>query len=157
MGRRATAISRRIHYEEVQKMKTCSKCHRKLPATLEFFYNDIRLSDGLANPCKQCKKAYEKTEHGKNMNHWRWIKYKYGISPSLYNKLFKQQSGCCGVCARHQSKLGRRLDIDHDHKTGRVRGLLCNYCNKIIEKHINNPEYFKDPIIRKNLETYLGR
>ena len=43
-------------------MKTCSKCHRELPATLEFFYSDIRLSDGLANPCKQCKKDYEKIE-----------------------------------------------------------------------------------------------
>jgi len=156
LGQWTTVISGRFYREKVQEMKICSKCNKELPATLEFFYGDIRLSGGLANPCKQCKKDYERTEHGRNMNRKRWIKYKYHVSSSLYNKLFTQQGGCCGVCSKHQSTLSRRLDVDHDHKTGKVRGLLCNYCNKIIERHINTPEHFKDPVIRKNMEIYLG-
>ena len=89
------------------------------------------------------------------MGRKRAVKYLYGITPDDYNQLFQQQNGCCAICGKHQSKLKRRLDVDHDHKSGKVRGLLCNPCNKIIEKHINNPSWFKNPIIINRLEEYL--
>ena len=139
----------------LQKMKICSKCKDKLPSTTKYFFKDIRLKDGLANPCKLCKKKYERLDHAKTMNHGRAMKYLYGITSDNYNQLFQQQKGHCAICGKHQSKLKRRLDIDHNHKTGKVRGLLCNYCNKVIEKHINNPSWFKNPIIVNRLGEYL--
>ena len=53
---------------------------------------------------------------------------KHGISPDDYKALLLKQGGRCGICQRHK----RRLRIDHDHQTGKVRGLLCAGCNTSI-------------------------
>ena len=58
------------------------------------------------------------------------LKYRYNITLTDYNRLFLQQHGCCAICGKHQSEIGRRLDIDHNHKTSQIRGLLCGNCNK---------------------------
>lgn len=48
-----------------------------------------------------------------------------------YNFMFERQGGCCAICGKHQSKLSPKLSlgIDHDHKTNKVRELLCTKCN----------------------------
>jgi hypothetical protein len=51
---------------------------------------------------------------------------RYGID---YGVMFSSQEGRCKLCHRYQSELKRRLAVDHDHATGRVRGLLCHTCN----------------------------
>ena len=137
--------------------KICSKCKKYLPPTTEFFFQDIRLKGGLANPCKQCKKEYARSEHAKIMNRGRAMRYLYGLKIAEYNRLFNIQNGRCAICEKHQFELKRRLDVDHDHKTGKIRGLLCNYCNKIIERHINDPSNFKNPIIVSGFEGYLNK
>ena len=53
----------------------------------------------------------------------------YNITLNDYNKMFKKQEGKCGICKKHQNKLNRRLYVDHDHSTGKVRELLCTSCN----------------------------
>jgi hypothetical protein len=55
--------------------------------------------------------------------------YKYGITLVDYNKMFEEQGGCCAACGEYQSKFKRSLAVDHDHKTGKIRGLLCKNCN----------------------------
>lgn len=52
----------------------------------------------------------------------------YGISILEYENILKRQNGICKICG-HVCKTGRNLAVDHDHKTGRIRGLLCNKCN----------------------------
>ena len=54
------------------------------------------------------------------------------ITLSEYNRMFIAQKGCCALCDRHQSAVTNRLAIDHDHKTGVVRGLLCTSCNLLL-------------------------
>jgi len=54
---------------------------------------------------------------------------KYGITLEDYNKLYSNQNGCCSICHRPQFELEKTLSVDHDHITGKVRGLLCNGCN----------------------------
>ena len=56
----------------------------------------------------------------------------YGISIAEYNHLFELQEGKCSICGTHQSELKKRLHIDHNHETGKVRGLLCQKCNVAI-------------------------
>jgi hypothetical protein len=53
----------------------------------------------------------------------------YGITPEDYNKMFEEQNGCCCICNKHQSNFKKSLSIDHNHQTGKVRGLLCHHCN----------------------------
>jgi hypothetical protein len=60
---------------------------------------------------------------------WKQHLRVYGLTPELYDEMRAAQGGMCAIC----SKAGnRRLAVDHDHVTGRVRGLLCDLCNKAI-------------------------
>lgn len=71
----------------------------------------------------------------KDMKDRAWkssIKKKFGISVEQYNQMFAAQSGTCAICSRHQSQFKTRLAVDHNHKTGEVRGLLCDPCNRAI-------------------------
>lgn len=59
----------------------------------------------------------------------------YGLTVEQWQELFDAQEGRCGICGRHEDEVlwaeGRRgLVVDHCHETGRVRGLLCNGCNR---------------------------
>lgn len=47
-------------------------------------------------------------------------------------KLFRKQGGCCAICKKPETNFKNRLAVDHNHRTGRVRGLLCYYCNRIL-------------------------
>lgn len=47
-------------------------------------------------------------------------------------EFFKKQKGRCAICGKHQSQFKRRLNLDHSHKSGQLRGLLCYFCNKFV-------------------------
>jgi Recombination endonuclease VII len=47
-------------------------------------------------------------------------------------KLSEAQGGCCAICKKPEKHFMKRLAVDHNHKTGRVRGLLCYRCNKFV-------------------------
>jgi len=84
------------------------------------------------------KRKYD-AEHkreAKNRNLMR----KYGISIEDYDVLFKTQGGKCGGCLISQKKLNIPLCVDHDHKTGKVRGLLCSPCNRLLGQLKDSPE-----------------
>jgi hypothetical protein len=53
----------------------------------------------------------------------------FNITPEEYDEILLAQDGRCGICEK-PPKPGKRLAVDHDHKTGIIRGLLCFYCNK---------------------------
>jgi hypothetical protein len=53
----------------------------------------------------------------------------YNISLEEYNSLYESQMGCCAICKKPQSEVKKRFSIDHNHKNGKIRGLLCNSCN----------------------------
>lgn len=65
-------------------------------------------------------------------------KGKYGITPEyFYNKL-NEQNNKCDICNRDMNDYGKIFCVDHNHKTGKVRGLLCDPCNYglgFYEKH----------------------
>lgn len=65
----------------------------------------------------------------------RAMKRTFGITMAEYEVLWAQHGGVCGICHRAESEVEprtarlRRLAIDHDHDSGRIRGLLCRKCN----------------------------
>jgi len=63
---------------------------------------------------------------------------KYGITAEQYNALVEKQHGACAICSLPCSS-GRRLSVDHDHRSGKIRGLLCVNCNQSIGKFKDNP------------------
>jgi hypothetical protein len=54
---------------------------------------------------------------------------KFGITEADYQRMHDEQDGRCGLCLLPNDMFARRLAVDHCHKTGRVRGLLCSTCN----------------------------
>lgn len=79
------------------------------------------------------KKARQVAAHG------RRVEAVYGITQDEYNWLYKLQGGKCAWCQRATGKV-KRLAVDHDHKTGEVRGLLCGPCNRTIGQFGDSPE-----------------
>lgn len=57
------------------------------------------------------------------------LKHLYGLTEFAYQTLLNAQGGVCAICKGPESIPNRRLGVDHCHKTGRVRGLLCDRCN----------------------------
>lgn len=123
-------------------MKTCSKCKKEKPVN-EFFKNRSN-KDGHDCQCKKCHETYAKKHYWK-----KHLKKTLNITVEDYDKFYRQQKGRCAICGVHQSELNRRLDTDHSHDTGRIRGLLCRRCNLLLGNA-------KDDItILKKAITYL--
>lgn len=70
----------------------------------------------------------------------RWtsqIKHDFGMTKGEYDGLFQSQNGVCAICKHPETKRGpdgqvTKLQVDHDHTNGRIRGLLCGRCNRAI-------------------------
>jgi dCMP deaminase len=72
------------------------------------------------------------------------IKRTYGITLDEYNTLLKRQNGVCAICKRlPPTGFKRRLSVDHDHATNRVRGLLCDNCNSGIGLLKDDPKLLR--------------
>lgn len=56
-----------------------------------------------------------------------------------YDAVLRDQGGVCAICRKPPKVGGRRLHIDHDHKTGKVRGLLCARCNRGLAWFCDDP------------------
>ena len=65
----------------------------------------------------------------------------YGIDLGRYNEILEKQGGGCKICAKTPEEEGKALAVDHDHKTGEVRGILCSYCNKYGVGRFRDPDY----------------
>ena len=70
---------------------------------------------------------------------------RYGISQEEYDRILESQAGVCALCKqpetrKHSSGSICRLAVDHDHKTGTIRGLLCNKCNRSLGQLGDSPE-----------------
>ena len=90
------------------------------------------------------KKYYEEHKERLNdMNRWRIIKHKYGLTKEQWMGIFDLQGGACALCNTHQSELTKALCTDHDHETGKVRGLLCLMCNSALARLGDNKASIK--------------
>ena len=113
----------------MEKTKRCAKCKGDKP--LSDFNKCNKRKDGLRSYCKVCyslRNIQYRNNHPKRYKDRR-LKQNYGISLYDYNLLFLKQEGKCAICSTHQKDLKSNLGVDHNHKTNKVRGLLCFNCN----------------------------
>lgn len=81
-----------------------------------------------------CKPHYMKEWRAKNRAHFdsymrRYARQrKYGLTEEKFNALLESQGGVCAICSQ-EFKGTRDCNVDHNHETGEVRGLLCHDCN----------------------------
>lgn len=91
-------------------------------------------NDGKAHECMTVRRANQ----GPGGTNTRWRMRTYGISDANYAALLSQQGGCCAICRQPPGE--RSLAVDHDHLTGRIRGLLCGLCNTALGLLRDNPD-----------------
>lgn len=145
--------------------KKCSKCKNMLSNTQ--FHKDSARLDGLRGVCKNCACASSRTYKNNNLEKTRayardWhhnnpeksklsgratkLKSKYGLTVSQYDSMLTRQKGVCAICTKPEITLDprtgevRKLSVDHKHKTGKIRALLCANCNHLIGKAKDSPE-----------------
>ena len=80
---------------------------------------------------------------------------KYGLTKDDYGRLSREQNGVCALCRRPETLIMKgtlaKLAVDHDHVTGRVRGLLCRACN------LGIGNLGEDPILLRAAADYIER
>lgn len=91
-----------------------------------------------------------------------YLRKKYGITEEVYQVMLKEHDGRCWICLKYPTN--KPLNVDHDHKTGQVRGLLCFFCNKFLvgrrrrehahlfsstHLYLSNPYDWRDRAIQK--------
>lgn len=86
------------------------------------------------------------------------LRRKYGLTGDEYDALLDRQGGVCAICRQPERLMGRgrvrRLAVDHDHRTGKVRGLLCASCNTVLGQLRDDPEWAADFVRR--MRAYLA-
>lgn len=124
--------------------KWCPGCKATVDVSLFAFSNKER--GILSSYCKTHDATRRRKHYITNTDKAidRQYKYNYGIDGDVYIELFLKQQGKCAVCGRaedrmHYSKV-MRLAVDHCHKTGKIRGLLCRECNLALGHLEDNAE-----------------
>lgn len=147
-------------------MKICTTC--KISKEKEGFYRNKNMADGRDTRCKSCRnkayknwyntdkaqekiktysKEYYKRPGVKEKTRAHGINRRFGISSDVYLKMLSLQKNKCAICNKEEScPKHKYLSIDHDHKTGKIRGLLCNKCNKAIGLLDDNPKILHSAI-----------
>jgi len=116
------------------------------------FHRQRRSPDGLNYKCKACNYAAArrwKSAHPERRAERhranprpainRSLRRLYGIDLADYEQRLAMQRGICAICGTAPTTI-RRLDVDHDHATGRIRGLLCTHCNLALGHMRHDPE-----------------
>jgi len=116
-----------------QVSKICASCNTER-SPQEYSFNKTA-RDGLQSICRDCAREAR-------------FKKDYGISIEYYNQILEEQDGKCAICHITQNenvinnKSGEpaRFAVDHCHRTGNVRGLLCDRCNRALGALRDNPK-----------------
>jgi hypothetical protein len=130
--------------------KRCSKCEQERRLG-DFHKKSYGSRDGRQSRCKFCVKGDDATPERKAQKRAAWsspegrlrdrakVLRRHGLTPADYDTMLAKQGGVCKICGRGPQ--GDRLHVDHDHATGKVRGILCVSCNTTLGK----------------LETYMAK
>ena len=142
--------------------KQCSKCGKN--KSIQEFNKRSKTSEARQSRCKLCCSSYSKSytinnskQLNKNYKRWNsdnpgWRKDKrlqkmYGITLAQYEAMILSQDGKCAICKQPETTVHAKtgetseLCVDHCHKTGKVRGLLCNSCNRGIGNLRDNASF----------------
>ena len=135
--------------------KQCSRCREVKPLTE--FHLRSKNEPWPKSACKNCHRErargyWKKKPLPKEIQRERNLQKAFGIGISDYNRILEAQDNCCAICGVNSCAAGRNFAVDHCHKTGIVRGLLCKFCNTALGQFQDNPVILHKAI--KYLEKY---
>ena len=128
--------------------KRCPKCGETKDHAL--FYRSKTTKDGCQSYCKACcnllSTSYARDNKDKIPTTGYSLKRRYGITSEDYFMMLTEQNNQCVICETKECHTGRNFSVDHDHKTGKVRGLLCAHCNVGLGNFKDNTTLLKKAI-----------
>ena len=119
-------------------MKKCTRCKNTRPQS------DFRVNQGW---CRDCQNEYNREWYHRNRERglkWRrngHLVKKFGITSEEYDQMFEEQGNVCKICGA--GKTTKHFAVDHDHNTGKIRGILCGDCNLGLGKFKDDPELLR--------------
>lgn len=114
--------------------KRCKRC--KCEHDIDAFPTDNGWDYGdICVPCLEAAEEESRLIERRTTTGKFQMERLYGVSNDTYDLILKEQGFKCKLCGIEQEKLGRKLDVDHNHANGNVRGLLCNKCNTTLAKY----------------------
>jgi Recombination endonuclease VII len=131
------AAKRKLYYEKNRERILAANRNRTLSPAAQAHRDAYNRAYVLRPEVKQRTSVYRKawaTRHyGSPERYSRHAAYmkRYGIDIETYERMMEEQNHRCKLCGRQRDKR-KRLAVDHDHATGRVRGLLCTFCNLMV-------------------------
>lgn len=125
--------------------KHCKHC--KEDKHLDLFQKDISRIQGVRPECKECTSKARKKRYSVDATRKHNLDAKYGEdSISTYSNLFKEQEGVCAICKQAENGRYKHLSVDHCHTSLKIRGLLCNNCNRGIGLLQENKEILQNAV-----------
>ena len=119
-------------------LKTCRTC--KQEKEIPLFDKNPTGVHGVRGTCRECRSSNKKRTKRYN------IRAKYGISLNEFMDMYESQDGCCAICNKEieiyatRDKAYEVANIDHCHKTNKIRALLCNHCNTGLGKFMDRAD-----------------
>jgi len=108
----------------------CSRCHDRYLYWRDPAKARERNRNKPHNKSRRKRFYYRHQEDEKTRMRWNHYWFKYRIRREDYERILNEQGGVCRICGIQPDDTNRkRLAVDHDHKTGKVRALLCVHCN----------------------------
>ncbi len=138
--------------------KKCACCGEIKPTT-GFYRKNNRGKWGFCSHCKECKNKKVKEYRLENPEKIKEnaLKRNYGITLEYAEKMLKNQNYKCAICGEELFLVGSskklKAHVDHDHKTDKVRGLLCDNCNKGLGHFRDNTDYLLSAVSYLNKNT----
>lgn len=138
----------------LSQMKICASCHETKPS--DAFPIDRARPDGRYPYCRICHSTKEKerwrstpekrAKKAESTRRWleanrerqrylarrSHLRRKYGLTPEEFEALLNEQDNRCALCQGEDPRSQTGWHLDHDHETGRIRGILCQPCNHLI-------------------------
>jgi hypothetical protein len=121
--------------------KTCSRCGEEKP--LVDFHLRSKKEPWPKSACKDCHRErargyWVKNPLPKEAQREKNLQSAFGIGIKDYEALLEKQGNRCAICEIDTCASGRNFAVDHDHKTGKIRGLLCKFCNTALGQFKEN-------------------
>jgi hypothetical protein len=159
--------------------RICTGCNQEKPLDSDHFTKDKYDKSGFTYRCKICRnetsrkwnlknpdkvkeanllnrdkrKKFYSSPEGIVCSRKAHLKRMYGITLDDFNKMLKNQGGKCAICRGTETRDKHKvMAVDHDHKTGKVRALLCFKCNSALGNFNDDPELLKKAL--KYLKNY---
>jgi hypothetical protein len=154
------------------KLLTCKTCAEEKPE--DQFNRDRSKKIGRRGHCKVCenkkirsrraedpeeikqarrdqskKFRQEQPEKARAIQRNSYLKWQYGMTSAEYDVKLASQGGGCYICEKTPQEEGQMLAVDHDHGTGKIRGILCQRCNTTLGR------FQEDPKLLRKVANYI--